>query len=86
MSPYDVQIMPSAQKDLDALTGKLLSRLEGAILGLYNKPRPPKTKKLAGSGSKWRIRVGDYRILYEIDDSREQVKIFRIAHRKEVYR
>ena len=86
MSPYDVQLMPSAQKDLNALSGDLLSRLEMAILGLYNQPRPPRTKKLAGSGSKWRIRVGDYIILYEIDEARKQVKIFRIAHRKEVYR
>ncbi len=86
MSPYDVQLMPSAQKDLNSLSGDLLSRLERAILGLYDQPRPPRTKKLAGSGSKWRIRVGDYRILYEIDEARKQVKIFRIAHRKEVYR
>ena len=86
MSSYNVQLMPQAQKDLDDLSGEMLARLEKIIMGLYDQPRPSKTKKLVGSGSRWRIRVGDYRILYEIDDSLRQVKIFRIAHRKEVYR
>jgi mRNA interferase RelE/StbE len=86
MSAYDVQIMPRAQKDLDTLSGKLLSRLEQIILTLYNEPRPRDTKKLSGTESKWRIRVGEYRILYEIDDSRKLVRIYRIAHRREAYR
>jgi mRNA interferase RelE/StbE len=86
MSAYDVQIMPRAQKDLDTLSGKLLSRLEQLILTLYNEPRPRDTKKLSGTESKWRIRVGEYRILYEIDDSRKLVRIYRIAHRREAYR
>jgi mRNA interferase RelE/StbE len=86
MRAYDVQIMPQAQQDLKALSGKLLSRLEHAILSLYNEPRPHKTKKLSGTESKWRIRIGDYRILYEIDDSRKLIRIYRIAHRREAYR
>jgi mRNA interferase RelE/StbE len=86
MSPYDVLLMPQAQKDLDAIAGKYLPRLERIILSMYDEPRPRSTRKLSGMGSKWRIRVGDYRILYEIDDSRKLVKIFRIAHRREVYR
>ena len=86
MSAYDVQIMHRAQKDLDTLSGKLLSRLEQTILTLYNEPRPRDTKKLSGTESKWRIRVGEYRILYEIDDSRKLVRIYRIAHRREAYR
>jgi len=45
-----------------------------------------KAKKLKGSVSSWRIRSGDYRILYEIDDSQKLVKVYRIAHRKEAYR
>jgi mRNA interferase RelE/StbE len=78
--------MPQAQKDLDGFSGKLLSRFEETILGLYDEPRPNNAKKLAGSGSRWRIRVGDYRVLYEIDDARKIVKVYRIAHRREVYR
>ncbi len=86
MNQYDVLIMPKAQKDLDSFSGKLLIRFEKTILGLYSEPRPQNSKKLSGGGSKWRIRVGNYRILYEIDDFQKGVKIYRIAHRKEVYR
>lgn len=86
MNRYNVKLMPQAQKDLDGLSGKLLSRFEEVILGLYDEPRPHNCKKLSGGGSRWRIRVGDYRILYEIDDSQKIVNIYRIAHRREVYR
>ena len=86
MSRYAVVIMPQAQKDLDAFSGKQLSRFEETILGLHDEPRPHNSKKLAGSDSSWRIRVGDYRILYEINDAGKIVRDYRIAHRKEVYR
>lgn len=78
--------MPQAQKDLDGFSGKLLSRFEEIILGLYDEPRPHNSKKLSGGGSRWRIRTGDYRILYEIDDESRLVKVYRVAHRREVYR
>jgi mRNA interferase RelE/StbE len=86
MSAYDVHIMPQARKDLDTLSGKFLSRLEQVILTLYTEPRPHNTRKLSGTESKWRIRVGEYRILYEIDDARKLVRRYRIAHRREAYR
>lgn len=86
MKSYNIEIMPRAQKDLDSLSGKLLSRLEQIILGLYDEPRPHNSKKLAASGSRWRIRVGDYRILYEINDTQHAVKVYRVAHRREAYR
>lgn len=86
MSLYNVKLMPQAQKDLDGFSGKLLSRFEEIILELYDEPRSHNAKKLTGSGSRWRIRVGDYRVLYEIDAARKIVKVYRIAHRKEVYR
>jgi mRNA interferase RelE/StbE len=86
MSAYSVEIMPKAQKDLDALSGKMLSRFEQIILTLYNEPRPRNSRKLTGTEDKWRIRVGEYRMLYEIYDSRKLVRIYRIAHRREVYR
>ncbi|MEK6652011.1 MAG: type II toxin-antitoxin system RelE/ParE family toxin [Nitrospirota bacterium] len=78
--------MPQAQKDLDGFSGKLLSRFEEIILGLYDEPRPHNSKKLSCGGSRWRIRTGDYRILYEIDDESRLVKVYRVAHRREVYR
>ena len=86
MKQYSVSLMPQAQKDLDSFSGKFLSKLENIILGLYDEPRPHNSKKLSGGGSKWRIRMGNYRILYEIDDSKNLVKVYRIADRKEVYR
>ena len=83
---YEVRLTPPAQKDLDGFRGELLKRFENVISGLYENPRPHNSKKLSGGGARWRIRTGDYRILYEIDDSQKTVKVFRIAHRKEVYR
>ncbi|UCD85384.1 MAG: type II toxin-antitoxin system RelE/ParE family toxin [Deltaproteobacteria bacterium] len=83
---YDVKLMPRAQKDLDGFRGKLLMRFENLILGLYDDPKPHNSRKLSGGGSRWRIRTGNYRVLYEIDEPRKVVKVYRIAHRKEVYR
>lgn len=83
---YDVRLMPQALKDIETFRGKHLLQIEEVILGLYDEPRARQSRKLVGGGSRWRIRVGDYRILYEIDDSRNVIRIYRIAHRKEVYR
>ena len=83
---YDVKLMPQAQKDLDGFKKESLAKFENIILGLYDNPRPYNSKKLVGGGSKWRIRVGNYRILYEIDERMQVVRVYRIAHRKEVYR
>lgn len=83
---YDVRLMPSAQKDLEGFRGELLKRFEDLILGLYDNPRPHNSKKLRGGGSRWRIRTGNYRILYEIDAPGKIVRIYRIAHRREAYR
>ncbi len=86
MSRYSVVIMPQAQKDLDGFSGKNLDKFERVILGMYDDPRPHNSQKLVGGKSQWRIRIGSYRILYEIDDKKKVVNIYRIAHRKEVYR
>lgn len=86
MSLYEVKLLPAARKDLDGFSGKLLAKLKDAIIGLYDNPRPRHSRKLRGGVSKWRVRVGDYRILYEIDDSRKVIKVYRVAHRGEVYR
>jgi len=83
---YSVILMPQAQKDLDAFSGKQLTKFEKTILGLYDEPRPHNSTKLSGGGSRWRIRISTHRILYEIDDQKKIVKIYRIAHRKEAYR
>ncbi len=61
-------------------------RIEAAITRLEGNPRPPGCKKLVGFQDEWRLRLGDYRILYVIDDTRGLVLVARIAHRREVYR
>lgn len=67
------------------LHGAIKSRITAAIDGLSIDPRPAGTVKLAGSDD-FRIRVGDYRIVYAVDDSRRIVIVARVAHRSEVYR
>jgi len=58
-----------------------MPRLEGLATG----PRPHGCKKLKGGANEWRIRIGDYRVIYEIDDAAKTVDVTRIAHRREVY-
>ena len=60
--------------------------MSAAIDGLRAQPRLPNSKKLAGSRDQWRVRVGDYRILYEISDKSREVRVYAIGHRREIYR
>ena len=83
---YDVRLMPQAQKDLEGFRAKLHAKFEVLILGLCDNLRPRNSKKLSGGETQWRIRSGDYRILYELDEARKIVRVYRIAHRKEAYR
>jgi mRNA interferase RelE/StbE len=82
---YTLEIKHSAQKELDALDDALFSRIDRKILVLANDPRPAGCKKLKGYKDQWRVRVGDWRVLYIIDDAAKLVTITRIAHRREVY-
>ena len=63
----------------------MVARIVPRLEGLASAPRPPGCKKLSGGDNEWRIRVGDYRIVYEIDDGARTVDVTRIAHRGEVY-
>ncbi|MBU0571351.1 type II toxin-antitoxin system RelE/ParE family toxin [Patescibacteria group bacterium] len=82
---YRLLLIPSARKDLDALPMKELSRIKDKILLLADDPRPSECLKLTGDGG-YRIRKGDYRILYRVNDKEKAVYIYRIKHRREVYR
>ena len=82
---YKVRIIPRAQKDLDDIRGKLFEQVSEAILALGDEPRPQGAVKLTGLEG-YRIRVRDMRILYRIDDQAKQVIVYRIRHRREVYR
>jgi mRNA interferase RelE/StbE len=74
------------QREIDAIEKRDRLRIEGVIALLAENPRPPKATKLVGQRNRWRVRTGDYRILYEIDDGVLTVLVIRVAHRREVYR
>ena len=85
MASYSVQLKPSAKKELDRLSARLIERIFEKLGGLASNPRPPGCKKLQGGDNEWRIRVSDYRVVYTIDDKRSLVEVTRIRHRNEVY-
>ena len=82
---YKLRIIPRAQRDLDSITGKLFDQINEAILTLGDEPRPQGAMKLTGLEG-YRIRVRDMRVLYRIDDQAKEVIVYRVKHRKEVYR
>ena len=82
---HTVVFTSSAARDLRRLPEGIRQRIVAALQGLANDPRPPGCVKLSGS-DEWRIRVGDYRAIYHIDDTDRQVTVTRIGHRRDVYR
>lgn len=82
---YQVFLLRSTRNELARLHPVDSERAYEAILGLAENPRPPGVKKLE-EGKGWRIRVGNYRIVYTIDDSARQVTVFKVGHRRDVYR
>jgi len=83
---YRVLLERAAEKALRRLSTDVHDRLITAIQGLASNPRPPGCRKLTGSGNDWRIRVGDYRVVYEIADEIRIVRVNRVGHRREIYR
>ena len=82
---YSVELKVSARKELERLPAKLIERIFPKLEGLASEPRPTGCKKLKGGQREWRIRVGDYRVVYTIDDEKLLVSVMRIRHRSEVY-
>jgi mRNA interferase RelE/StbE len=82
---YSLEIKQSAQKELDALDERLFTRIDRKILALAESPRPAGCKKLKGYNDLWRLRVGDWRVLYTIDDAAQLISVTRVAHRREAY-
>ncbi len=83
---YSILVRPAAARDLKVLSPEIRKRIDKVIDRLSNDPRPSGSRKLVGFEDEWRVRVGDYRVLYLIRDSDRQVVIARIAHRREAYR
>ncbi len=82
---YKVAILRRAQKELGALPDEVYCRLRDAICGLADNPRPPGCLKLTGRDG-WRIRIGQYRLVYEIDDDGQLVTVLHVGHRRDIYR
>jgi mRNA interferase RelE/StbE len=81
---YEILILRRAQKELAQLPREEYERVRDAIRALSLNPRPPGCLKLTAREG-WRIRVGDYRVIYEIDDHRRNITILHIGHRRDVY-
>ena len=82
---YHLKIIPKAEKDLDSFSGKDFDALKKKALSLSVAPRPFGCQKLTNEDG-YRIKVGNFRILYRIDDNAKEVIIYRIKHRSEAYR
>jgi len=82
---FAVLVKPSARKELEALPDNVLARVIRKLEALGHTPRPPGCKKLKGYKDQWRVRVGDWRVVYIIDDAAKVVSVTRIAHRSQVY-
>jgi mRNA interferase RelE/StbE len=86
MALYKVEIKKSAFKELRSLNKKVIPNVWRHIKKLSKNPRPAGSVKLWSSKSNYRIRIGDYRVIYQIDDLPKTVTVYRIKHRKEAYR
>ena len=86
MASYQVRIRRSAEKDLRKRPSTTARRVWAKIRSLQRQATPSASEKLAGSTNEYRLRVGVYRILYEVDREGESVDVFRVAHRREAYR
>jgi len=82
---YHVILPKSVQKELDRLPDNITNRILARLAGLETNPRPAAVKKLKGRNA-WRIRVGDHRVIYEIQDRELQILVVTVRHRREVYR
>ena len=84
--PYTIIFKPRARRELAKIPKKVAERIARAIDTLADQPRPSGCKKLTNEDGLWRIRVGDYRIVYKIEDDRLVVLIVTLGHRRDVYR
>jgi len=86
MVAYKIEWKRSAIKELEKLPRQIVARVVDAVAELANAPYPSGTRKLVGSENTYRIRIGDYRVLYDVYDDKFIVEIIRIKHRRDVYK
>jgi len=85
MDSYTISLVSSAERDLRKVDRQVVPRIAAAIDALADEPRPRGCRKLAGSLHTYRIRVGDYRVIYRVDDGARAVVVQRVRHRKDAY-
>jgi mRNA interferase RelE/StbE len=86
MASFKVQLKPAVQKDFRKIPPKILSRILEVIENLEQNPFPPQAIKLADSDRLYRIRTGDYRVIYEVETEARTITVHYVRHRREVYR
>lgn len=87
MSPeYEVKLTRTATKEIVRLPPKIRGQIDGRLEELRMNPRPHDSKRLVGRGKGYRLDAGEYRILYDVDDPPRLVAVWRVKHRKDVYR
>ena len=86
MNGYQLAFARSARKELEALPASVVARVFPRIEALADTPRPVGSRKLRGEKNLWRIRVGEYRVIYSVDDRRRLIDITAVRHRSEAYR
>ena len=82
---YTVELLPSARRELAALPKDVQRRLANRIDGLREVPRPSASRQLQGEDRLYRLRVGEYRVIYSIEDRRLVILVVRVGHRRDVY-
>jgi mRNA interferase RelE/StbE len=82
---YRVEFTTAAAREIRKLDPPIRRRIITALSALESDPRPVGVRKLTGYDNAWRVRIGDYRVLYEVIDSTVLVTVFRVAHRRDVY-
>ena len=83
---YAIEVLPAAERDLRKVHPQMRGRIRGAVLKLAAEPRPPGARALKDRPGYLRVRVGDYRIIYTIEDDVLRVFVVRVGHRRDVYR
>jgi mRNA interferase RelE/StbE len=86
MASYSLIVKPSVEKDLRSLPASVVRRVFGQVAALQNNPFPRGSLKLAGAEQLYRLRVGDYRMIYAVDQDNRQVIVYYVRHRRDVYR
>lgn len=82
---YRIELAPAAERQLKKFTPDVRRRIQGVLELLAEDPRPPAATQLSGGAGEWRVRTGDYRVIYEIHDRQVLELVLRMGHRREVY-